>query len=59
METQKDLDPVALSWRIKERPGATTVEFHGDNRGSGSKKRQSQDTLAGADFQNRLFRSWI
>jgi anti-anti-sigma regulatory factor len=30
LETQKDLDPVALSWRIKERPGATVVEFHGE-----------------------------
>ena len=24
------LEPVALSWRIKERPGHTLVEFHGE-----------------------------
>lgn len=30
MEASTRADPVALSWRIKERPGFTTVEFTGE-----------------------------
>jgi len=30
MEASTRPDPVALSWRIKERPGFTTVEFTGE-----------------------------
>lgn len=29
-ETKQHAEPVALSWRIKERPGFTTVEFFGE-----------------------------
>ena len=29
-ESQVRVDPVPLSWRIKERPGHTLVEFHGE-----------------------------
>ena len=30
MADKHQLEPVALSWRIKERPGFTTVEFFGE-----------------------------
>ena len=30
METKQQAESVALSWRIKERPGFTTVEFFGE-----------------------------
>ena len=30
MDASTRPDPVALSWRIKERPGFTTVEFTGE-----------------------------
>ena len=30
MDSRTQTDPVVLSWRIKERPGATTVEFYGE-----------------------------
>lgn len=29
-DSNKQAEPVALSWRIKERPGFTTVEFNGE-----------------------------
>src|SRR5215470_6059192 len=30
METQKQLEPAALSWHIQSRPGTTFVEFFGE-----------------------------
>jgi hypothetical protein len=30
MDTQRPVEPVALSWHIQTRPGAIVVEFHGE-----------------------------
>ena len=30
MATELRAEPVALSWRVKERPGYTDVEFYGE-----------------------------